>query len=182
MPANNLSEYNPKNYERPAVTVDVIVFSVAKGELRVLLIKRKQAPFAGKWALPGGFVEMDESLEAAAARELREETGITDIFLEQLHTFGAPGRDPRMRVISVAYLALSADHRLQHHAGDDAAESGWFSILELPELAFDHKQIMRYAVEYLRFILEKDGKPYPTQENLGKFRQIAQDIRLPKEL
>mgnify|MGYP001816367221 CR=1 FL=1 len=182
MPAKNLSDYNPDKYKRPAVTVDVIVFSVAAGELRVLLIKRKNAPFAGKWALPGGFVEMDESLVAAAARELREETGISDIFLEQLRTFGTPGRDPRMRVISVAYLALTADDSLQHHAGDDAAESGWYSILDLPELAFDHKEILRYAVDYLGFILEVNGRPFAASDNFAEFLHKAQGVRLPKEL
>jgi 8-oxo-dGTP diphosphatase len=182
VPEDNLSATNHDKYERPAVTVDIILFSVATAELKVLLIKRKQAPFEGRWALPGGFVEMDESLETAAARELREETSVTDVFMEQLHAFGAPDRDPRTRVITVAYLALTANHSLKHHAGDDAAESGWFAIRDLPPLAFDHKQILRYAVDYLRFLLENDGKPYTPREDFKPIFQKTQNIKLPKAL
>src|SRR5215210_7004902 len=102
--------YDPSRYDRPSVTVDVVIFTLQERELHVLLVKRKRWPHEGRWAIPGGFVQMDESLELAARRELEEETGVHDIYLEQLYTFGEPKRDPRTRVISVAYIALvSAD-------------------------------------------------------------------------
>jgi 8-oxo-dGTP diphosphatase len=136
------------DYPRPAVTVDVVV--VTRGDNpQVLLIRRKHDPFAGKWALPGGFIDMDEPLEAAARRELREETGVEAETLEQLHTFGDPGRDPRGRTISVVYLTRVDAAQLQPRAGDDAAEIGWYSLRQLPPLAFDHEQILACARRYL---------------------------------
>lgn len=138
------------DYPRPAVTVDCVVFGLDEDDLKVLLIKRDQEPFKGRWALPGGFVNMDESLEAAAARELREETGIGDFYLEQLYTFGDPGRDPRGRVISVAYYALVklSEHRIA--AATDASEAAWFSVSDPPRLAFDHDQILAMALQRLK--------------------------------
>lgn len=137
-------------YPRPSVTVDIVVFGYAgKGRLNVLLIKRGGEPYKGHWALPGGFVEMDEEIEASAFRELEEETGVKDIFLEQLYTFGKPGRDPRGRVISVAYYALV---NLQDHPpspASDAEKAEWFSMDELPELAFDHADILATARQRL---------------------------------
>lgn len=132
-------------YARPAVTVDCVVFGLDENDLKVLLIQRDQAPFAGRWALPGGFVEIDESLDVAALRELREETGVDKVFLEQLYTFGSVQRDPRDRVISVAYYALVklSDHRVQ--AATDARDAAWFLLDELPPLAFDHQQIVETA-------------------------------------
>ncbi len=141
-------------YDRPAVTVDIVVFSLAEDDLKVLLIKRKYAPFQDMWAVPGGFIKMDESLEEAAARELAEETGVTDVYIEQLYTFGDPGRDPRTRVITVAYFALVPYDAINHRAGDDAAETSWFSMFDLPELAFDHDEILDYALQRLRYKLE----------------------------
>jgi 8-oxo-dGTP diphosphatase len=132
------------------VTVDCVVFAVVDEALRVLLIRRGRAPFAGGWALPGGFIEMDEDLEAAARRELSEETGLRNLYLEQLYTFGDPGRDPRGRVVSVAYYALvdPAGHQLEAASDADAVE--WFAVDALPELAFDHQVILETALERLR--------------------------------
>ncbi|RME83408.1 MAG: NUDIX hydrolase [Caldilineae bacterium] len=149
-PSSNLADY-----PRPSVTVDLVLFTFAEGELRVLLIKRKHEPYAGAWALPGGFIGIDEKLEEAAARELYEETGIRDVYLEQLYTFGDPDRDPRGRVITVAYFAIvSADLMPEAHAGDDAEDTGWFNVYALPQLAFDHGRIINYAVQRLRYKLE----------------------------
>ncbi|WP_322480422.1 NUDIX hydrolase, partial [Thermogemmatispora sp.] len=133
--------YDPSKYERPSVTVDVVMMSIRQSDLQVLLVKRRSWPYEGMWAIPGGFVRIDESLEDAAKRELREETGVQDVYLEQLYTFGDPGRDPRMRVITVVYYALLDSERLQVRAADDASDVGWFSMYNLPELAFDHAKI-----------------------------------------
>jgi 8-oxo-dGTP diphosphatase len=149
-----LIDYDPSRYERPSVTVDVVIFSLIDNDLQVLLVKRKYAPFAGFWAIPGGFVRIDESLEDAAARELAEETGVTGVFIEQLYTFGDPDRDPRTRVITVTYFALVPHDVIKHHPGDDAAETGWFSMNNLPEMAFDHEEILAYARTRLRYKLE----------------------------
>ena len=147
--------YDPRNYARPSVTVDVVVFSLQDDELCVLLVRRKYPPYADMWAIPGGFVQPDESLERAALRELAEETGVTDVYLEQLYTFGEPDRDPRTRVITVAYYAIvPAEALADHRPGDDASETGWFSMYDLPELAFDHDQILDYALTRLRYKLE----------------------------
>jgi len=135
------------------VTVDIVIFTIQTGVLKVLLVKRKIPPFAGQFAIPGGFVHEDEGLDQAALRELREETGVSDVYLEQLYSFGKPDRDPRGRVITVAYFALiSADRKLM--AGSDAAEADWYSMDHLPSLAFDHAAILNYALERLRNKLE----------------------------
>ena len=137
-------------HPRPAVSVDIVLFQKKNGEYQVLLIKRAQDPFRGSYALPGGFVEMKESQEQAAERELREETGLQNIKLEQVHTFSDPDRDPRTRVISTAYSAV-IDNESQIHpqAGSDAAEVGWFNLSDLPILAFDHKLIIKISIEKL---------------------------------
>ena len=137
-------------YPRPMVTVDAAVFARVEGKARLLLIERKHEPFRGRWALPGGFVEMDEDLPDAAARELAEETGLTDVSLEQLRTFGKPGRDPRGRAITVVYFGIAGKDGQQARAADDAARVQWFDIDRLPEMAFDHDQISRYAIDKLR--------------------------------
>jgi ADP-ribose pyrophosphatase YjhB (NUDIX family) len=135
------------------VTVDIVIFTIQQGVLKVLLVKRRIPPFIGQFAIPGGFVLEDEDLEQAALRELREETGVSDVYLEQLYSFGKPDRDPRGRVITVAYFALiSADRKLK--AGSDAAEAAWFAMNDLPPLAFDHATILNYALERLRNKLE----------------------------
>ncbi len=137
------------DYPRPAVTVDIAIIT-SEAEPRVLLIRRKGEPFAGSWALPGGFVDMDESLEAAARRELLEETGIATAALTQLHTFGAPTRDPRGRTITVVYLARVDPAAVRPRAGDDAGEVDWFSLASPPSLAFDHKDILEFARNHLQ--------------------------------
>jgi 8-oxo-dGTP diphosphatase len=132
------------DHPRPAVTVDAVIVT-REERPRVLLIRRKGTPFAGKWAIPGGFVEMDESLEEAARRELFEETGIQVSRLQQLHTFGDPGRDPRGRTISVVYMGLADPAQVKPQADDDAAAVAWHSLRRPPRLAFDHAQILACA-------------------------------------
>lgn len=147
--------YDPSRYDRPSVTVDVVLFSLRDGDLYVLLVKRKHWPYDGHWAIPGGFVQMDESLEQAARRELDEETGVRDIYLEQLFTFGEPYRDPRMRVISVAYFALIRSDRQILKVSDESTNVDWFPVRRLPgPLAFDHDHILATAMERLRSKLE----------------------------
>lgn len=133
------------NYPRPAVTVDVVIFTIAGDSLQVLLVRRGREPFRGDWALPGGFVGLDESLKHAAWRELREETGVTAAYLEQLYTFGHPKRDPRDRVISVAYFSMIPAAKLDVRAASDADEVALVNVDEVGELAFDHARILRKA-------------------------------------
>ncbi len=156
------------DYARPSVTVDMVVFTVVDLDLKLLLIERGAPPFEGEWALPGGFVrvgdgidDQGEDLDDAAARELQEETGLStrDVFLEQLYTFGKAGRDPRGRVISVAYYALVPGDRVPRvQAGDDAADATWVSVsrLERLELAFDHAEIIEVAAERIAGKIEYD--------------------------
>jgi len=139
-----------RNYPRPLVTVDIVLFTIMENDLKVLLIRRRNDPFKNLWALPGGFVELHESLEDAAQRELQEETGITDVYLEQLYTFGDPDRDPRGRVISVAHFALTDWSKQNIIASSDASETRWHSAYHPPKLAFDHKDILKKAIERLR--------------------------------
>jgi 8-oxo-dGTP diphosphatase len=135
-------------WPRPMVTVDALIFAVCGGRKSVLLIKRGNEPYKGLWAVPGGFVEMDEELETAAARELFEETGIEGIELKQMHTFGTVGRDPRGRQITVVFTA-TVDKEIKPTAGDDAAEAKWFDIEDLPQLAFDHDKVIAMGIEKL---------------------------------
>ena len=137
-------------YPRAALAVDCVVFGLDETDLKVLLIQRKLAPFQHAWALPGGFVRLDEELDVAARRELQEEAGVSDVYLEQLYTVGTLGRDPRERVVTVAYYALAklSDHRIR--AATDAMGVGWFSLDDLPKLAFDHQEIIEHAVLRLR--------------------------------
>jgi 8-oxo-dGTP diphosphatase len=157
-----LERYRAKDYPRPSVAVDLVVFTLIDAQLRVLLVRRKEHPFKGAWALPGGFVrvgetaaEQGEDLDAAARRELEEETGLSAsrVFLEQLYTFGEAGRDPRMRVISVAYYALvRPDLAPVVKAGGDVEDADWFPVEQLSKmtLAFDHKRIVEVALERVR--------------------------------
>lgn len=137
-------------FARPALTVDCVVFGIDEDDLKVMLIQRGVEPFKDMWAIPGGFVRIDESLEDAARRELQEETGIREVFLEQLYTFGTVNRDPRERVVSVAYYALT---NLLGHAVDartDASNAAWFALGDLPDLPFDHEEILSTSIERLR--------------------------------
>lgn len=133
------------NYPRPSLTVDIIVTKNVSSGLEVLLIQRLNPPFKDQWALPGGFVDMDETLEQAAARELAEETGLTDVNLKQFKAFSAPGRDPRGHTISMVFTGLLTDDS-KVIAGDDAKNVNWFNIDKLPSLAFDHSQIIGEAL------------------------------------
>ena len=137
-------------YPRPALTVDCVVFGFDEGELKVLLIERGLEPFKGRWALPGGFVRVDETLDDAARRELAEEAGLKEVFLEQLYTFGAIHRDPRERVVSVAYYALVKLADFKTKAATDAADARWFPISKVPKLAFDHADLLAMALSRLR--------------------------------
>jgi 8-oxo-dGTP diphosphatase len=139
-------------YPRPMVTVDAAVVALVEGKARLLLIQRKHEPFQGSWALPGGFVEMDEDLPEAAARELAEETGLRNIPLEQLRAFGKPGRDPRGRTITIVYFGIAGTDWQQAKAADDAATVQWFDIDNLPPMAFDHDEIARCAIERLKHL------------------------------
>lgn len=137
-------------YPRAALTVDCVVFGFDEGDLKLLLIQRDIEPFEGRWALPGGFVRVDESLEEAALRELQEETGVSKVYLEQLYTFGRPDRDPREHVVTVAYYALV---KLSNHsvkAATDARNAAWFDVCDLPRLAFDHDDIIEVALQRLK--------------------------------
>jgi len=137
-------------YPRPSLTVDCVIFGLDESDLKVLLIQRGQAPFEGQWALPGGFVQMNEMLDEAARRELQEETGVSNVFLEQLYTYSGVDRDPRERVVTVAYFALVklCDHRIK--ATTDARNAAWFAMHDTPKLAFDHAQILEQAQERLK--------------------------------
>ena len=136
-------------YPHPAVTTDIVIFTIRGNQLKLLLIMRGGEPYKGQWALPGGFIQLDEDLESGARRELAEETGVSDVFLEQLYTFGAVGRDPRERVITVSYYALIPSTEVVLQAATDAEAVGWFSMDELPELAFDHQKVVGMAHERL---------------------------------
>jgi len=141
--------------ETVRVTVDTVAFAVEQGNLEVLLIKRKFDPFKSSWALPGGFLEDDDkTLEQAAARELLEETNIANVYLEQLFSFGDKGRDPRGRTVTVAYLALLRQEDFELKAASDASGVAWWPVNSLPQLAFDHAEIISYAHKRLKYKLE----------------------------
>jgi len=166
------------------VTVDIVIFTVREGSLQVLLVKRGVPPFEGQHAIPGGFLREGESLAKAALRELHEETGVRNVFLEQLYTFGDPKRDPRGRIITVAYYALIASDKLSLIAGADAAEALWFRANDLPPLAFDHKHILDYALERLRNKLEYTTVGFqllPEKFTLGELQAVYEAI-LSKQL
>lgn len=138
-------------WPRPMVTADAVVFRFAKGKVWLLLVKRGNEPYKGKWAVPGGFIELEEELEDAAARELEEETGLVAVRLEQMRTFGAVGRDPRGRQITVVFMGIAEEGQDRLRAGDDAAEANWFDIDRLPEsMAFDHREVAQFAIGKLK--------------------------------
>jgi 8-oxo-dGTP diphosphatase len=161
------------------VTVDIVIFALRDWELQVLLIRRGIPPFQGRWALPGGFVLDDESLEAAARRELEEEAGVRDVYLEQLYTFGQPGRDPRGRVVTVAYYALLTTEAAPLVAGTDAGAARWMPARKHPALAFDHEQILGYALERLTNKLEYTTvgfKLLPRTFTLGQLQRVYEAV------
>ncbi len=166
-------------YPHPAVTTDVVLFTLREDCLQLLLIERGNEPYKGHWALPGGFVDIDEDIDACAARELAEETGVDNIYLEQLGTFGKPGRDPRERVISVAYLALAPQALLAVQAGDDAAAAAWFPVADLPALAFDHAEIIAVARRRLIGKLEYSTIAFqllPETFTLGELQRVYETL------
>jgi 8-oxo-dGTP diphosphatase len=177
-------------YARPAIAVDIVVLTIRHDRLQVLLVQRGVEPFRSQWALPGGFVQVEggrsgrgESLDAAARRELREETelDVEEVWLEQLHAFGAPGRDPRGRVISVAYLAVvSPDRFFRVQAATDAAATQWAPADEPPKLAFDHAEILAFALHHLRGRLGADPRVafhlVPRELTIGDLRRVYEII------
>jgi 8-oxo-dGTP diphosphatase len=161
------------------IAVDVVIFTIRDARLHVLLVRRGITPFAGRYAIPGGFVHEDESLEAAARRELGEETGVRDVYLEQLYSFGDPARDPRGYVVTVAYFALIAADRATLEAGTDADEARWCPVDALPSLAFDHGRILAYALERLRNKLEYTTVGFqllPAKFTLGELQAVYEAI------
>ncbi|MHC4657964.1 MAG: NUDIX domain-containing protein [Planctomycetota bacterium] len=142
------------DWPRPMVSVDAVVFGFFRDKAKLLLINRKKEPFKGKWALPGGYVEIDEELEEAVARELAEETGLTKVPLEQMRTFGKCGRDPRGRQITVTFMGIATKDKDKIRAGDDAEKVRWFDIEKLPkDLAFDHDEVAKFAIEKLKTMI-----------------------------
>jgi 8-oxo-dGTP diphosphatase len=189
-----LEKYRPQDYPRPAVAVDLVILTIIDAQVRVLLVKRKEHPFKGGWALPGGFVrvgekDQGEDLDGAARRELHEETGLEAdrVLMEQLYTFGKAGRDPRMRVISVAYVALvRPDLAPIVRAGGDVSDADWFSIDQLKkvELAFDHRDIVDLAVARIRGKLEYSNIAFdlvPLTFTIPELRNVY-SIVLDKEM
>jgi 8-oxo-dGTP diphosphatase len=170
------------DYPRPSVTVDIVLFAFHNNDLKVLLVQRKFDPFAEKWALPGGFVQMEEDLEQAALRELEEETGVREVYLEQLFTFGSPYRDPRTRVITVAYFALLSTDQAAGQSlrgASDASDARWWSMYDLPELAFDHQRILNYALQRLRWKLEWTALGFmllPEEFTLSELQRVYETV------
>ena len=139
------------DWPRPMVAADAAVFGFFAGKSKLLLVNRRNEPFKGKWCLPGGFVNIDEELDDAVARELAEETGLTGVRLERVHTFGRCGRDPRGRVITVTYMGIVGEDKPKVEAGDDAAQAQWFDIEKLPtDLAFDHNDVTKFVIRKLK--------------------------------
>jgi 8-oxo-dGTP diphosphatase len=162
------------------MTTDIVIFTIREKRLEILLIRRGNPPFQGKWALPGGIVEEEEDLDVCAGRELEEETGVAGLSLEQFHAFGAPGRDPRGRFVTVAYLTLVRPDRLSPKAASDAASVGWFAVDELPPLAFDHGEIIAMARRRLRRRLEESAGTFgylPGTFHLEDLRRLHEVVR-----
>jgi len=144
------------DWPRPMVSVDAAVFTFSEKKVNLLLIKRGNEPFKGQWALPGGFIGIDEELEDAVARELQEETGLVGVPLEQMHTFGKCSRDPRGRQITIVFMGIAEKKQTKAKAGDDAAKARWFDIEKLPKnLAFDHNEVAKFAIARLKKLATK---------------------------
>lgn len=166
-------------YEKPSVTVDIVIFTIQNKDLKVLLVKRNVEPFKGRWAIPGGFVRINESLEDAAKRELEEETGVREVYLEQLYTFGETKRDPRGRVITVAYMSLINSENIKLEATTDVSDAQWFSTLKPLSLAFDHEKILKYALQRLKWKFEYTAVAFsllPEQFTLTQLQDIYETV------
>jgi 8-oxo-dGTP diphosphatase len=166
-------------YEQPAVTVDLVIFTVNNDTLKAMLVKRAEEPFADQWSIPGGFLKEGESLEEAAFRVLREKAGVEDVYLEQLYTFGDPDRDPRARVITVTYFALIPWKCLVQPDSNKVTDLMWASVDRLPKLAFDHKRILNYAVQRLRAKASYSNIVYglmPAQFRLSELQKMYEII------
>ena len=162
------------------VTTDVVIFTIRGQALKILLIRRGAKPYKGRWALPGGFLHENEDIDDCARRELREETGVSGVYLEQLYTFGHPKRDPRGRVVTIAYFALIPSDKIQLHAATDAAAVAWFSMDDLPRLAFDHAAILTMAHERLVAKLDYSTIAFqfmPEQFTLSDLQAVYETIR-----
>lgn len=167
-------------YPHPAVTTDIVLFTIDQGELKVLLIERAAEPYMNQWALPGGFVNIDEDLRAAAVRELQEETGVSGVYLEQLYTYGKPDRDPRERVITVAYYAMIAMDKINIEAASDVKDVRWFTYQRLPRLAFDHDRIIRMAHDRLTSKVDYSTIAFqfmPDDFTLGELQRVYETIQ-----
>jgi 8-oxo-dGTP diphosphatase len=166
-------------YEQPAVTVDLVIFTVNDDTLQVMLVKRAEEPFADRWSIPGGFLKVSESLEEAALRVLNEKAGVENVYVEQLYTFGDPDRDPRTRVITVTYFALIPWKDLIPPPSDKVTDLMWTSVHRLPKLAFDHKMIVEYAVKRLRAKASYSNIVYglmPRQFRLSELQRMYEII------
>ena len=159
-------------YPHPAVTTDCIVFGFDGTKLNLLLINRGIEPYKGSWALPGGFMKIDETAEQGALRELQEETGVKDIYIEQLQAFTAVDRDPRERVMTIAFMAFVRQEKYEVIAGDDAAKAQWFPVNNLPQLAFDHKEIITLALNKLRWKMTYEPLAFRLLNNTFTISQI----------
>ena len=176
----------PMNFKKDRfyVTVDAVVFTILNNELKIIIIRRKNPPFKGYFALPGGFVELDENLDDAAERELKEETGVENIFLKKLKPFGKVGRDSRGRIITIPYLAIISGKNVKLHSTCDAELARWHSVYNLPKLAFDHKEIISYALNKLRSDIEKSNIAFqiiPKKFTLTELQRVY-EIILNKKL
>ena len=170
---------NKDRYEQPGVTVDLVIFTVSDDALKVMLVQRAESPFSDYWSLPGGFLKIGESLEDAAKRVLHEKTGVEDVYLEQLYTFGAPNRDPRARIITVAYFALIPWVQLDQPESQKVSGITWHLVDSLPRLAFDHKDILDYAVQRLRAKVSYSNVVYglmPKQFRLSELQRMYEII------
>lgn len=168
-----------EGFETPGVTVDLSIFTVNEARLKAMLVRRAEVPFQGYWSLPGGFLKTSESLDAAAQRVLCEKSGVSDVYMEQLYTFGEPKRDPRSRVITVAYIALIPWQSLPQPASEKVTDLTWASVDTLPKLAFDHREILSYAVKRLRAKVSYSNIVYglmPKQFRLSELQSMYETI------
>ncbi|MCK4553424.1 NUDIX hydrolase [Candidatus Parcubacteria bacterium] len=175
-----------KNFKHAVIAVDMVIFTIKDNELKVLMIKMKKKPFIGSWAVPGGLVKVNESVDGSAKKHLKNKTGVNDVYLEQLYTFGGIHRDPLGRVVSVAYFALIPGKGLKLHTTDEYDNVKWFSVNKLPKLAYDHKEIVKCAVSRLRSKLEYTNIVYSllsdefTLSDLQKTYEIILGKKLDK--